>query len=269
MNFRDWYKNMIESAGQEPPAAVWEEIQNELDLDKVWAGIDKELQGTRKKRSLYILQAAASVLLLMSIGTYFLINTGNGEMNELSIQPGRSEGSMLPDNDTQLGPESGTSESPALFSVHQSREFPVAQYEGTSGTKFDELHLRPEISLKPVKSVIFDHVRQDYHLIASKGSSDRDFGNDGSIDRPWFELSGYYAGLSGHLGNTWLLNNKTLQGLKSYELTASLPSFGYSAGLIAGKKIGRRLDIQAEVFLFPGPARITTNIFMVNMLLTI
>jgi hypothetical protein len=248
MNFPEWYKNMIESAEQEPPASVWEEIQNDLDLDKVWAGIDKELQGTRKRRTLYYIQAAASVLLLVGIGTYLLVNSGNGEMNELSIRTSGTEEAMPPENDTHRRTEAGTVEFTTLLSVQETPELLEIQEPEISAPGLAELHIRPEVSLKPLQSLRYNSRQPNYDLVSSKEAGDKIYEKEPAENGSRLELSGYYAGISGHLGNTWLLNNKTLQGMKSDELTASLPSFGYSFGIIAGKKISRRLDIQAEAF---------------------
>jgi hypothetical protein len=263
MNFPDWYKNMIESVEQDPPASVWEEIQNDLDLDKVWAGIDKELGVTRKKRKLYIFQAAASLLLLVSIGTYFLVSPGNREIAHISIHTSEPERALPPVTETQRSFAAVESD-PAPVPVHETTVKRVIPGSDTPGINLAELHVSREAALKPVNSLSYKYIRQDYHLVASKEAVN-EFENDIASDRSWLEFSGYYAGMSGHLGNTWLLNNKTLQGLKSDELTASLPSFGYSFGIIAGKKSAGVLISRQKPFLLPEPARITMNIFTVNM----
>ncbi len=243
MDFLNWYKHMIESADQEPPSSAWEEIQNELDVEVVWAGINEELQGKRRRILFYRISAAATLLLLITAGAFFFTGITDQAQGGFTIHDGQFPEPV----------------SPYMISTSQSivagltvvNDFPELNYpesiekitssretEPTAGMDEIILH-RPHL----------EHNTDPEGYLLKMGSRDNvSQYEETTAKHKTGSPAGYYAGLSGHLGNTWLLNHKTLQGLRSEELTASLPSFGYSFGILAGKSVNNRLDIQAEAF---------------------
>lgn len=44
MDFLKWYKNKIESGNLEPPESVWENVQDQLDIDHSWQKINAHLE---------------------------------------------------------------------------------------------------------------------------------------------------------------------------------------------------------------------------------
>jgi hypothetical protein len=235
MDFIGWYKKIIESARQEPPAAVWENVQDQLDIEAVWNNLEKELPvGRTRERTLFVLAVAASLMILAGVGMLFLAGPASpdsvhlaGDNQGQDIFPGnpgsveRSEFPPSADRDPGVLPASilnagrpqapvwipGALEQPVIVGAGQDMGMPVTMIAATG----------------PLP------------VFQSSGQGTR---------KP--DLPGYYAGITGHLANTWLLNNKTMQGLKSDDLTTSLPTFGYTIGIIAGRPVGRNLDIQAE-----------------------
>jgi hypothetical protein len=247
MDFSELYKNIIESAEEEPPARVWDEIQNELDVDLVWNNIEKNLSGARKRRRLYPFAAAASILLLIGTGIFFHSNLKDQEFGELIISIDRTDDTFS--NDALI---QEPAIQPALSSKREFTEIPETNGSvteqalpdiDTPGQFYGHYEDMPPLPKPESNPQLSGHsIKSGIHEIAGKRENIPP-GNKAVI------ASGYYAGLSGHLANTWLLNNKTIQGLRSDELTASLPSFGYNFGFIAGKDVSRRLGIQAEVHL--------------------
>jgi hypothetical protein len=239
MEFLKWYKNIVDSADQEPPVSVWDGIQEDLDIDVVWKGINEELHKSSRQRFIYRVSAAASILLIIAAGTLLFTNNNNKEAlnpaihrDAVSVLPEISED--LPFVDFQPAVVSGYSmlpvhEAMANISTREGRPATGHQDRGETLTELSGL-----ICMYVITMGVSDEKRTD--------------GEDNPTGRSSSGLTGFYAGLSGHVGNTWLLNNKTIEGLRSDALTAAMPSFGYSFGILAGKKINDRFDIQAEAY---------------------
>ncbi len=242
MEFLKWYKNTVESATPEPPGEIWEEIRNELDVDDVWYAVERDLAASGKKRILFLVAAAASFLLIIGLGTLLYLgfaDQGSGMiMAHSEHHPGfiRHERSN-PSLQTRLAvahefPE--MQQIPYVQNESPTQEADRWAYSGEDLYPLQRLEYAPDIMV------------YDLQLPAGRFSLT---GEESGSHRTEFTAKGYYTGLSGNFANTWLLNDKTLQGLRSDELTASLPSFGYSFGIIAGKNVSRNLDIQVEIQL--------------------
>jgi hypothetical protein len=72
MNFLNWYKKTVESGTDEPPTWVWEDIQNDLDIDTVYERLEKSLNKDRRKVWIWRASSAAGILLILSFG-YLLV----------------------------------------------------------------------------------------------------------------------------------------------------------------------------------------------------
>ncbi len=242
MDFLKWYKNTVESANPEPPAEIWEEIRNELDVDAVWYEIEKDLPAGGRKRVLFLMTAAASLLLIIGVGTFLYLDSGD-----------KGSGMIMAHSEHRPGFIGYAGSEPSLrirlagaLEFPDIRHIPYAQ-DGSAIQAADRRDYSGE-NLYPMHYLEYTPDLMEYDLQLHTGRFSVTGEENGSL-RKVSTTKGYYGGLSGNLANTWLLNNKTLQGLRSDELTASLPSFGYSFGIIAGINIGRNLDIQAEVHL--------------------
>ena len=88
MNFNKWYKNKIESLDQDPPEIVWENIQDDLDIDHSWVFVKDYLDKNSRNRRQFIYAVAASLILFITAGTYwlFILQRGQGELQLISTQ---------------------------------------------------------------------------------------------------------------------------------------------------------------------------------------
>jgi hypothetical protein len=250
MDFLNWYKYMIESAEQEPPEESWEEIQNQLDIDAVWTGVNRELQSYSNKRGIYRYSAAASLILLISAGAFFFSKNIDQLPDELTIHTDHLPAPVLPATDYDPALTPLTEITVPGIAHFQSHSKPQPSPVKITRSPMVALAISRNETLIPSDFMYEPDIRNQYTLItANDKPATYDQGIRSQMNPG--NTAGYYAGLSGHLGNTWLLNNKTMQGLRRDDLTASLPSFGYSFGIIAGKTINKRFDIQAEgYFIF-------------------
>ena len=249
MDFIRWYRNIMESARQEPPAAVWEEVQNQLDIEEVWMNLEKELPVSRtREKTLFFLAMAASLLVLIAVGTLFLAGPAGHDAGQFTAGNHRNHDVFSKHSGNNDGFQSLLS-AVSEFPVSTRGQQPATSFspEGNGrGTSEEFPAYSPGV---PGINALIGQETDRNSLIAGIAGNDAEQVNRASsslIKKP--ALSGYYAGVTGHLANTWLLNNKTLQGLKSDDLTSSLPSFGYSIGIIAGKSVNSSLDLQAEAY---------------------
>jgi hypothetical protein len=242
MDFLKWYKKTVESATPEPPAEIWEEIRNELDVDIVWYKIEKDLPADGRKRILFLMAAAASILLIIGVGTFLYLNSGAQGSGILISHIEHHQGYI----GYAVGEPSFQTHLAVALEFPDVRQIPYVQDESiiqaADQSVYSGAGLYPLNHLEYTSELLEYDIQLHTCRFPVTGEENRSH-------RKVLSAKGYYAGLSGNFANTWLLNNKTLQGLRSDDLTASLPSFGYSFGILAGKNIGRNLDIQAEVYL--------------------
>ncbi len=243
MDFLKWYRHIFETAGEEPPESVWEGIQDELDVEAVWAAISEDLPRKGKRRKmLHMMAVAASVLALIGVGTIVMFNIGD-------------PGTAIPVQSAtrySITPSPVDEASVLHTGLAEASEFPGVRQTGPVAAELS-IHARAVTSpafmpLYPRQPVAWKAVTQKQDAMLANIYVPP-FGEKKAEGRPVNAARGYYAGMSGHLANTWLINNKTIQGLRPDEFTASLPSFGYNLGIIAGKNFGSRFGLRAELSL--------------------
>ena len=250
MDFIKWYKNIMDSARQEPPAAVWEEVQNHLDIEEVWTNLEKELPVSRtREKTLFFLAMAASLLILIAVGTLFLTGPAGQDVRQFTAGYHQNQDIFSRHSDYNDRPFQSLLSAVSELSASAGRRSPVTSFspEGTGRGTSGEFPVYSPGVLE-INALIGPETDRSLLIAGISGYEAEQVTRASSslIRKP--ALSGYYAGVTGHLANTWLLNNKTLQGLKSDDLTSSLPSFGYSIGIIAGKSVSSNLDVQAEAY---------------------
>ncbi len=242
MDFTKWYRKTVESANTEPPPEVWEEIQNELDLDNVWQEIEKELPAAGRRRMLISMAAAASIIILIGLGTILFMTFQNQTIDGLVSDI------ISPDDLIEY-----SNPAPAIRTdIATITPFPpVRHVPGDAIVNETHTDSRRFLPVSPLNRIPFTGLISEPQVNETPLAATLvlPFGETNESTGRNFIANGFYAGLSGHLANTWLVNNKTLQGLKSDEFTSSLPSFGYSVGITAGRKITQTFDIQAEIHL--------------------
>ena len=242
MDFLKWYRNIINSAEEEPPDRVWEEIRNELDVDAVWTDIEKELTASDRKRRFFMMSAAASILLILASGALFYLITPDYSDKGFIIPADQITGVSL--GPLKTGPSiqarpAAITKLPVIRNTLSATDETGLQISEAPSSAGEELQLLSYLEYQP------EPVSYTIEALFPVNSLN---GEKKGSGEPEVKNTGYFAGLSGHLANTWLMNNKTLQGLKPDEFTTSLPSFGYNLGVIAGKKISNKFDIQTEFY---------------------
>ncbi len=247
MHFERWYKQWIEGNAESPPEKVWEEIQDSLDIDLVWHQVSGGLDRSAKKRKpLYWVVAASFLLLIGSAGliTYFFPVTFL-PTHVTDVQPVLHR--TVPDDmPSILGRETALpARGPTPLSLNVRASFPVQGLR--PGYPFESAPTGlPYITAAtgeafPVTTPTMDSETGIHPIIkiSAKEQTGINLAYVPGSEKP--QQSGYFAGISAQLANTWVRNEKTSAGLQSGSLTDTRPSFGNSIGLIAGRTISENL----------------------------
>jgi len=80
MDFLKWYKNKIESSHLEPPENIWENLQDQLDIDHSWKIINVQLEQNAATKRKYWFAAAAGLLIFILAGGYWWYSS-NSNLN--------------------------------------------------------------------------------------------------------------------------------------------------------------------------------------------
>ncbi len=242
--FNQWYKSKIESHPEDPPEVVWDSIQDELDMEQVWTRLEAGLDQRQRKKALLIFSMAASLTLMITIGSIFFFTTKSqpeiASLETLSPAEPHTPPSLhqLQPVPEKLQPLEGvfalseikypltgkiqkeTTEHPA---ISVSDLFSPAHKEIQSLTV--ETHSRENLSENPTQSSLIAEILEP----VGKGQF-------------------FFIGFTGQLANTWMLNQKTRQGLNPEELTHTNLSFGKNFGILAGTRINERMSLQEEFY---------------------
>ncbi len=254
MDFEKWYKSTVESQPETPPGEVWDAIQNDLDVDAVWARLDAGLT-TAKVRPLYHrLALAASVLLLVAAGSWYFLSGNLTQTNQVTGDAGEEEPSeVTPPPPPDLPTANPTAHAGALATqgIEESTPITSPTSHAMALTMPDIEESAPTFKETPDKGPAF------IRMPARPGAIDRDRMVAGintrytrsEATRPSDGkkvFSEFTIGLSGHFANTWLLNTKTIEGLKRSDLTDTGVSFGQNLGFRAGTNLGEKSALRLE-----------------------
>ncbi|MBW6497237.1 MAG: hypothetical protein K0B09_02495 [Bacteroidales bacterium] len=255
MDFDKWYRTEIESNQEDPPGALWEAIQDDLDTDLVWLRLSGKLPA--KKLPLWsTLAMAASVALLVGFAAWFF---WYGEFSTTGPAPMAVEEAPAPVQET-------TSGTPEIVDPTQSQQPVLAMQPLQSQRK--AIGDSPSLAIfEPEDKDLFVARNEGIHVIRSKPA--REIAT-ATVPETNIKTSAFNSleaeflatvlpektaprfsiGLTGQFANTWLLNQKTLRGLQSQELTNTHASFGKNFGLTTFVPLSARSGLKSELFLF-------------------
>ena len=271
MNISEWYKKIVDSGTETPPESVWNGVQDQLDVDAVWTRIDTSLSSqVRKKRIAAFAVAATLFLTVSTLGLWYILSPDIDRQLALQLEPVAAESYIdtLPEAIREKEVVTDETESftvpVAVDKVHTDQEvLAVVQKELAEAIFVEEIHPEGFIAstqgMPPLLANLA--VNEGYYKSLSYTSSvvrhdDEIDHYKGDVSAAGSIFSTAYVGITGQFANTWMLNNKTISGLKSDELTFTDPSFGRNFGLQIGAGFTQRLWVRAEM-MWLNPSRQT------------
>lgn len=265
MDFLKWYKHKIESNHHQPPEAIWDNIQNQLDIDNSWKVINKHLQKQAALRRRKWISAAATILVLMLAGTlsWYWTEKQNIQTPELT----QSIGTKAENDQTVEGKDTATSTTaaPQENSVEdgQLAELkmitPVNETEaessnsnheerqpGKSPENTEEIRENENNTIQALARVGGElNNPQNQNITLSRTAEKQAIDNASSGNTKSFQH--FYTGATGQLANTWLLNNKTYSSFQSSTLTRSNASFGSNFGFFVASNLTKKIYLHLDL----------------------
>ncbi|MFO8001059.1 MAG: PorT family protein [Marinilabilia sp.] len=271
MDFLKWYKNKIESANEEPPPEIWEEIQNDLDIDQVYERLEESLAKDRRKVWLWRASAAAGILLLISAGTLMLFSpqpqqeeNAIAQKEEQAVEPSDSVRTIQPDLlpfDSKVARlEKQPSEEKEDIQINQNIETPGKvlvdiQESDTAQEQEQEMdENKPDLEYEFTPSGKTEFAFSEPGLTPVNSGLTEPTGLTSPLPeaKPIGEekaFSKFTVVASGEIANTWLVNNKTLEGMDPNEFTATRPTFTSNYGFGLETNLSGRWDLVSQISL--------------------
>jgi len=252
MDIEKWYKHAVESNHEDPPEALWDSIQDDLDVSDVWTRLEGSLSQTRKIPLWVFRAAAASIALLIGFSAWFLWFGKDDSVHQappiLVQQKVEEENSEAPAV-ASLGKRPGLTHSePKVIAHLGKRERELTIDLASAGSKTEKSRETEEMAeFKRIE-------KQELPALPEQPSglkeSPKTLADEflASLD-PEPLNTRFSIGILGQFANTWLLNPKTFQGLQSQELTATNATFGKNFGLSFMKPLGIRTSLKGELMI--------------------
>ena len=240
--FTEWYKQQIESNPHDPPENVWNNIHDELDVDNVWQRLSSHLQKEQRRELIPYLVAASAILLFFLFYPSQNKQSYNLAENEIiknfpKIERASEEGKSISldteGDNAQVSEEFTSSAFNSLntedyFSMAVNREENRDKERTTISNALTKLNNRsPGVSEVQYKPTLASHQPNKPEKSEAQQEEEK------------FK-SQFYAGISGELGKSWLLSNKTIYSITSSPFSSANPSDESTFGFSGGVKLSER-----------------------------
>jgi hypothetical protein len=249
MKLTNWYKSIVESNVESPPERVWEGIQDELDIQLVWTKIDEGLGKPKKRLGIVYYAVAASLFLGVTVGSlwYFAQQIQpNVAVLSADITPVEQGNNPLGYVDEVHIPINIDNE-PILLAENRLGIQPVDNSHSLNDIGIEENQENIE-TMRFVTPIEVGNVQPISIALESPKNIDQNSYDINIVDSKR-ALKSLYVGFTGHIANTWMLSNKTFQGLKTDEFTATNASFGKNFGFFVGTELSPKVGIKSELFI--------------------
>ncbi len=253
MDFLKWYKNKVESNELEPPEEVWENIEDDLDINQSWLLINNHLSEKSAIKRKYYLAIAASILVLFSVAGYWFLNSAKQQKEFLSIveniyeaendilkEKTNTKNTLSVEKTPQFQKELTASKNPNVFIAENAlfeEELPIDHQKYNNNNHVGVLDSVLIVDSKVILLNCNFNTKLKINNTITNSSDAK--------ERLAFRK--LYIGATGQLANTWMLNEKTYSGLESYSLTKSNASFGSNFGIFIGTNIFERIALQLDI----------------------
>lgn len=240
--FEQWYKDQIESNPYDPPRNIWENIQDELDIENVWEGISHQMQKERRNNLFvtFSYAAAAAIILLL-----VLLFPGNNQPHKLPFDKAAFSSFNYKEIPQQHQAPFISEQEPDSYVLNispQAGENLVFTNEIMQNRDDSETHLETLVSLntplflEPVDATTsFQSAFKHEDYLAMK-------------EEPEQHERSFYLGTSGELGKSWLLSNKTFYSITSSPYSNAKPASQNSFGFFGGLTLNPNWSLELEAF---------------------
>lgn len=254
--FTEWYKQKIESNPYDPPESVWNNIHDELDIENVWQRITYELHHEKRKvlqRTIPYAAAAAILLLLLLLNpfkpqrSYELANSELNKNFPRLNQPVKQKKNIRgEDYIAQRGISKEQSSADAAADLSTPAINPAASVTASTETKKEE----SESAVSELQKLNTLQANIDAPLPQTMIAENNLPGSKPAIASKEEEKAQpkFYAGLSGELGKSWLLSNKTIYSITESPYSSANPASESAYGFMGGVKLNDKWSVELAAF---------------------
>ena len=259
-----WYSQEVENHQDDPPATVWSNIQDEIDIAETWKRISQKLDKTLPKNAVMIYAAAAVLLIFLMIHLFMPFQSKKeipvmGEVNEYVSEDNnvnqfaqespdfpeadsKAESGRHPDNNMPEPSMGKVSSKSAITPPDDPLHATAASFRGNNLLTGSEAP--PQINKINPRNIKIDIAFNSHtDKLASLTQPGRSFEKEDSAP---IQKKHYYVGLSGEVGQSWLLSQKTSYSIQKSPYSTAIPNQGKSFGVVGGIILNDRLDFQME-----------------------
>ena len=254
--FTEWYKNKIESNPHDPPESIWSNIQDDLDVENVWQRISYQLYEDRKKilqRTIPYAAAAAILLLLLLFNPFKPQRTYDLADSELNKNFPSLNQTLKQEKDIQGGFTGQRATSEEKSAAYRASDLSTpetnltASLTATSVAQENEndrsLSDLQKLSTLPAN---LDASLPQTMIAANNITDDETTSSEKENEKSQPE---FYAGLSGELGKSWLLSNKTIYSITESPYSSANPANESAFGFLGGVKLNDKWSVELATIL--------------------
>ena len=267
--FNEWYKNRFGQFSEQPPAEVWDNISEELDLEEVWTQVDARLASSARY-ALLRRRAARTIAALLIIGfsgvllhsVFFKpgdkVTAGNGHSSSGPFDALHKVKYFASENRQPADHAERTPEGPgkpgAVATNGRSSNSSGTLASGKRATAKASYTVTPSASI--IANVTVDELpmlaaalntTREHPAIGNEARELPDPGNPVVIYKP--TSHGLSTGPYSAMNNTWLLNRTTLAGLRKNALYHTGLTFRSALGFSAVHDLKGKWGVQADAFI--------------------
>ncbi|MBL4862818.1 MAG: hypothetical protein JKY09_07375 [Crocinitomicaceae bacterium] len=256
-------KNSFESGMEQVPEMVWEKVQDQLDVDRVWLNIVKRIALPRNRS---ILRYACSVLILLlpfALDYYSVENNGLNLTSEKYIIHSEflsQQNSFNNEDDNLL--TSSINDDKSKSSI---KDLNITKSGQSNQVVKTDDHRINQDGITTFASVITEELFEGLEVLPLKLLllTRNNFDPELAIPyRPILKRKiGITIGSVASLDDTWIIDNDTRNGFDSESIVENKISLASSYGAFVDTKLGRRYSIQGE-YLFQSKTRQLTQLYI-------
>lgn len=252
--FTEWYKSKVESNPYDPPEEVWNNIHDELDIENVWQRISYELHHEKRKvlqRTIPYAAAAAILLLLILLNPFKLertydyadseLNKDFPNLNQKKYKQGELSAKQIPSEEESSAYIASDLSTPSINPPASVTVSSVVKEEEKEGNR--NLSNLQKLNTHPAN---IDASAPETILAASNVTDNKTTPAAEENEKAQPE---FYAGLSGELGKSWLLSNKTIYSITESPYSSANPANESAFGFLGGVKLNDKWSVELATIL--------------------
>ena len=249
--FTAWYKRQVESNPNDPPEEVWTNIQDDLDIDNVWQRIASRLNAERRsiwQQPIGWYAAAAIILLFLMLYPFTEQPSTRSFEQELHASLQHTSASNNRQH-TKTHAPSFTRYERTVSEPASTTSMGIANYTtpAPKSTPEDDNSPLPANDLT-LLNTIKSKIKSNRGGLQLAQLTAKSRATSATEEKEKSENFRFYVGISGEIGKSWLLNNKTIYSIAKSPYSSADASSQSAFGLSGGIQINPKWAVEITTF---------------------